>query len=139
MGFFEDIYGSWDDIQKDKYRAVSSILAGFSGLVLDAGSGKFCHPLPGKVIRTDVIGGDVISDASRLPFRDSVFDAVVSIDAAHLFGTSDLLRVLKNGGILVIALPENIWKRFEEPEARRIAEYSLDTREREIIIVYRKG
>ena len=51
--------------------------------VLDVGGSlgefrKFRDDL--KVVTVDVIGGDVIYDGDRLPFKDCSFDAVVSID-----------------------------------------------------------
>ena len=63
-----------------------------------------------KVVTADVIGGDVIYDGHRLPFKNNSFDAVVSIDTlehvpplkrVELVG--EFLRVAKN--ILVVIAP----------------------------------
>jgi len=50
------------------------------------------------------------ADARRLPFADDFFDAVVSMDAFHYFGTDDMylphvVRVLKPAGRLGIVVP----------------------------------
>lgn len=49
------------------------------------------------------------AEAHSLPFQDAEFDAIISIDAYHYFGTDDLYigyisRFLKPGGILAIAV-----------------------------------
>ena len=82
-------------------------------IVLDVGGSlgelrKFRSDL--KVVTADVIGGDVIYDGDRLPFKNNSFDAVVSIDTlehvpplkrVELVG--EFLRVAKN--ILVVIAP----------------------------------
>lgn len=52
----------------------------------------------------------VSADARSLPFEEGSFDAVISIDAYHYFGTDDLYigeiaRFLRPGGTLAIASP----------------------------------
>ncbi|MGO9603812.1 MAG: SAM-dependent methyltransferase [Candidatus Binataceae bacterium] len=52
----------------------------------------------------------VYAEARSLPYADEFFDAIVSIDAYHYFGTDDLyleriVRFLKPGGLLGIACP----------------------------------
>jgi cyclopropane fatty-acyl-phospholipid synthase-like methyltransferase len=60
-------------------------------------------------------------DARRLPFADGFFDAVVSVDAYHCFGTDDLFlaqitRVLAPGGGLGIVVPGLVDELTEVPE-----------------------
>lgn len=55
----------------------------------------------------------VSADARRLPFDESSFDVVISIDAFHYFGTDDLYigeitRFLRPGGTLAIASPGSV-------------------------------
>lgn len=52
----------------------------------------------------------VDADVRRLPFDDSFFDVIISIDACEYFGTDDhllptLLRVLRSGGQVGMATP----------------------------------
>jgi SAM-dependent methyltransferase len=53
----------------------------------------------------------IYAEAHALPFTDQFFDAVVSLDAYHYFGTDDLYlgyflaRHLKPGGVIGIAVP----------------------------------
>jgi len=52
----------------------------------------------------------VNAEAHALPFEPGAFDAVVSVDAYHYFGTSDLYigyitQFLKPGGGLAVASP----------------------------------
>ena len=73
--------------------------------------------VPADVIRATVDSaglGDFVqvtnADVRSLPFDDSFFDAVISIDAWEYFGTDDhllpqLLRVLRPGGSIGMATP----------------------------------
>ncbi len=52
----------------------------------------------------------VYAEAHQLPFAERCFDAVISIDAYHYFGTDDMYigyitRFLRPGGLLGIAVP----------------------------------
>ncbi len=53
----------------------------------------------------------VKADATTFPFEPAFFDAIVSIDAYHYFGTDPtlfdkkLLPTLKSGGYIYIAIP----------------------------------
>ncbi len=108
--------------------------------VLDVGGSlgefrKFRNDL--KVVTADVIGGDVIYGGDRLPFKDSGFDAVVSIDTlehvpplkrVELVG--EWLRVAKD--ILVMIAPyasaahlkyEQKLKKDYENKRKKIPEY----------------
>jgi demethylmenaquinone methyltransferase/2-methoxy-6-polyprenyl-1,4-benzoquinol methylase len=135
------------------------------GWILDAGGGTgrvsaHLRTWAGGVVVSDLsrgmlrqaLGKKVVSPvrahAERLPFRDSVFDRVLVVDALHHFcdqgqSIADLLRVLKPGGRLLIeepdlglpvvravALLEKLFlmqSRFETPEAirDRIAAHGL--------------
>lgn len=51
------------------------------------------------------------ADATQLPFADEYFDAVISVDAYHYFGSNDayfdlhLYQILKENAIIAIAVP----------------------------------
>lgn len=52
----------------------------------------------------------IYAEARSLPYADEFFDAIVSVDAYHYFGTDDfylekIVRLLKPGGYLAIACP----------------------------------
>jgi cyclopropane fatty-acyl-phospholipid synthase-like methyltransferase len=52
----------------------------------------------------------IYADAHALPFADAFFDAIVSVDAYHYFGTDDLYldsfaRLVKSGGQIGIVVP----------------------------------
>jgi SAM-dependent methyltransferase len=52
----------------------------------------------------------VLAEAHELPFADGYFDAIVSVDAFHYFGTDDLYlsylaRFLRPGGVLGVVVP----------------------------------
>lgn len=57
-------------------------------------------------------------EAHNLPFGDGTFDAIVSVDASHYFGTDDLYlsscsRLLRTGGRIGIVVP-GLVAEFEE-------------------------
>ena len=85
------------------------------GKILDIGSGCFYLEkfLLKKGIKADIIAIDVdkkvknneipflIADGNELPFKDSIFDFIISIDTMHLIKSNDFYRVLrKNGSVL---------------------------------------
>ena len=120
--FYDRLIGPPDT---SRLRRLLKLPAG--GWMLDAGGGT------GRVsnhIRT-FVKGSVVSDlsqrmlakaqkkgirsvrapAERLPFADGFFDRILVVDAFHHFcsqheSISDLLRVLKPGGIMVIEEPD---------------------------------
>jgi ubiquinone/menaquinone biosynthesis C-methylase UbiE len=56
----------------------------------------------------------VAGDACRLPFRDAAFDVVMSSECIEhtqdpLGAVSEMCRVLKPGGTLVITVPNKVW------------------------------
>lgn len=79
--------------------------------VLDIGCGKESRDLGyGTTIGIDLIGGDVIGDMCRLPFKDNSFDcAVANHSIEHTDKPREMLsearRVLKNKGLLLINAP----------------------------------
>lgn len=136
------------------------------GWLLDAGGGTgrvsaHLRPWTGGVVVSDLsremlkqarrkrVVDPVRAHAERLPFRDGTFDRVMVVDALHHFcdpgeSVTDLLRVLKPGGRLLIEEPdlrlpavkavavlEKLFlmrSRFEMPEAirDRIEAHGLD-------------
>ena len=133
MGFFHQIYGSWDEMQKKKYDAIFSYMKhmGIIGTLVDVGSGKKRdYPLPATRLDTDpMLKPDVVASGSHLPFSDHSFDVVLSVDAAHIFGLSELFRVSKSW--LIVALTENLWKRVEHRKPDM--EFEISTKEKEVV------
>lgn len=94
------------------------------GKVLDAGSGSYSrykHLLKcDSIVRMDIAQGpnvDVVGRAERLPFGDDEFDAVLSTQVfEHLEypekAASEISRVLKPGGFLLITVPQ--WNELHE-------------------------
>lgn len=87
------------------------------GFVLDAGAGSksqiFEHVVNLEIV--DYESTDVLGVGQRLPFRDSCFDAVLSIAVLEHVDdpfqcAAELVRVLKPGGRLLVAVP------FLQPE-----------------------
>ncbi len=103
-----------------------------SGLLLDAGGGtgrvsSKLHAAGMKIVISDLSLKmlsqiehknsliPVMAHVERLPFADNTFDRIIVVDALHHFcnqqdALTDLVRVLKNGGRMVI----------EEPDIRRL-------------------
>lgn len=77
--------------------------ASYTGLDLNPAGIEYCrerHPLPGLKF--------VHGDAEKLPFPDESFDAVVNVEAAHLYPNftvflSEVKRVLRPGGHFLYA------------------------------------
>jgi ubiquinone/menaquinone biosynthesis C-methylase UbiE len=75
----------------------------YTGLDLNPAGIEYCrerHPLPGLKF--------VVGDAEKLPFPDGSFDAVVNVEAAHLYPhfsvfLSEVARVLRPGGHFLYA------------------------------------
>jgi SAM-dependent methyltransferase len=87
------------------------------GYTLDAGAGSKSQIFP-NVVNLEIVdyeSTDVLGVGQRLPFRDACFDAVLSIAVLEHVDdpfqcASELVRVLKPGGILFSAVP------FLQPE-----------------------
>ena len=87
------------------------------GFVLDAGAGSKSQ-IFGHVVNMEIVdyeSTDVLGVGQRLPFRDSCFDAVLSIAVLEHVDdpfkcAAELVRVLKPGGRLLVAVP------FLQPE-----------------------
>ncbi|MGV0853560.1 phthiotriol/phenolphthiotriol dimycocerosates methyltransferase [Mycolicibacterium phlei] len=77
--------------------------ASYTGLDLNPSGIEFCrrkHPLPGLAF--------LVGDAENLPFPNDSFDAVINVEAAHLYPNyrtflAQVLRVLKPGGHFLYA------------------------------------
>ncbi|SEH65961.1 Methyltransferase domain-containing protein [Mycolicibacterium rutilum] len=77
--------------------------ASYTGLDLNPSGIAFCrrkHPLPGLAF--------LEGDAENLPFPDASFDAVINVEAAHLYPNyttflAQVVRVLKPGGHFLYA------------------------------------
>jgi SAM-dependent methyltransferase len=82
------------------------------GLILDCGAGKRNHYYD-NVVNYDIVdydSTDVIGVGERLPFKDGVFDAVISIAVLEhvrdpFACAAEIVRVLKPGGELVCSVP----------------------------------
>jgi len=109
--FSSRVYESWREIQQEKYRAILQFPI-FSGRIIDIGGGKRYLEkfLLDDGVKADIIcadieePADVLGDGGRLPFRDEIFDTVISIDSMHLIEGRDFERVLKKGGFALLAL-----------------------------------
>jgi SAM-dependent methyltransferase len=113
--------GDWDDISAHGYdedaKEIIEEVRRNSGKVLDCGSGLRSET-DEAVICLDVDAFpsvDVLGVNQRLPFRDGVFDAVLSLNVLeHVTDpfacAAELVRVLKPGGILYCCMP------FLQPE-----------------------
>lgn len=69
----------------------------------------------------------IYGDANNLPFAHEYFDAIVSIDAYHYFGTNEmylnaLLKFLKPGGQIGIVVP-GVNEEFNSEIPERLKEY----------------
>lgn len=101
-------------------------------LVLDAGCGYGAFAsraarcgarvvsldIAGRLVRISVDrtrGAGVVADASMLPFRTGIFDAVISSEMIeHTESPSgvvcELARALRPGGLLVVTTPNRVWQ-----------------------------
>jgi len=156
------VYKSWEAIQKEKYDHIAKHTDKelFSRifhkkLILDIGCG--CGYLQ-KTFSGDFIGIDndaemlaksvaifpkVRGDGNFLPFKDGVFDTIISIDTIHLIKWYDFLRVLKPGGLVLFSLFFNDENYDEKKKLLRkkvsdlvvLQEFDMHTKEKEHVIV----
>ncbi len=128
MTFFTKIYESWRKIQYEKYEVILENLRLYglelnNKYIFDLGSSKgFLHDfLEEKGIKPRVfVAMDVDKEAIRknrtslkvlgrgeaLPFKREIFDVIFCIDVLHLLKRVVDIDPLKNGGVLIISLPE---------------------------------
>ncbi len=160
------MYKSWEGVQKEKYRGMARFLGTgfFRGLagkrVLDIGCGPgyLEQFLEENGIKTDeVVGLDkdagalkaarfifVAGDGSSMPFKAGSFDAVIAIDSMHLFGGTDFGRVLKSGGIALLATFFSSRNCEERKKLIRLASFDIlmeseiRTQENEYFVLARK-
>ena len=114
--FFDKIYGSWEDLQKNKYEKIMQILPDLAGkkiLDIGIGSGYFEAFLRTKSIDADIVGIDVAkdlpedsiqADGNELPFADNSFDIVICLDTMHFISKDDFKRVLSSGGYVLLSI-----------------------------------
>ena len=161
--FFPDIYGSWEEKQKEKYDGIFRVLGDdfLSGLfrarTLDIGYGtgfleKF---LESRNIQAKLYGIDtrpapaerfVLGDGAQMPFRDGSFGFVVSIDTMHLVKGDDFRRVLENRGHALLGLFFNDGNKQERMKMLHdklrgfeiLTEFELRGAENEYVILARK-
>jgi len=120
--FFSKIYKSWRNIQKEKYEKIfDSIKFELENKrILDIGSGS-CYLeefLSNKGIR-NIIALDIdrgmieqrdidipliLADGNSLPFKDYVFDLIISIDSIHLIKKNDFSGILKKNGFVLFSI-----------------------------------
>lgn len=163
MEFMPGIYGSWQRIQEAKYKEMKTRLGDtfdeiFSGTILDIGCGfgYLEKTFKGRYIGLDnsadmlrnqvALFPRVLGNGSSLPFKNSSFDSVISIDAMHLIEGSDFRRVLKINGHALVSIFFNS-QNYEERKAlllgklanmNIIAEFEIHGKEKEYFAVARK-
>lgn len=129
MMFFSRIYGSWKEIQEEKYRRIllgfdSGLLGkAFSGRVLDVGSGsglfeRFLEEQGFSLYKWVCLDPDhdmlresgmktgfrnILGDGNHLPFSPEGFDCIVCLDSVHLI-MEDFFWVLKPGGFALVSI-----------------------------------
>lgn len=118
---------------------IAAELEGRKTLEMGAGTGRFTRPLAaagidlvaldispnmlGKLVESDrsrTIGA-VLADATKMPFHDAPFDAVLGIHVLHLIpdwraAVDEAIRVTRPGGILLFNLGgwgRGIWKEIQ--------------------------
>ena len=165
MPMTTDFYGSWTAVQKEKFAQIKRRLQPEmlekikKGTVLDVGCGNglLQKEFDGHFVGVDVdekmlaksvsIFPCVIGDGSSLPFADYSFDAVISVDAMHLIKGRDFARVLKPGGIVLMAIFFND-SNYEERKQmlmdklkgmKIIDEFTVNTKEKEYVVVAEKS
>ncbi len=162
--FSTSIYTSWQSIQQKKFTEMKKHLGELAAdifdkkLVLDigCGSGYFEKAFEGNFIGIDnsltMLKGQVslfqrvLGDGNSLPFRDSSFDSIISIDTMHLIQNSDFVRVLKPGGLALLSAFYNDENYPEKKNALLqklqpmavLREFDVQGREKEYIVVARK-
>ncbi len=101
-----------DNVSAHNYDTVARKIIAESGMVLDCGSGKKDVTFP-NLIQSEVVAYpsvDLLAVNQALPFRDSCFDAVLSLDVLEHVDqpfdcAAEILRVLKPGGQLYCNVP----------------------------------
>jgi demethylmenaquinone methyltransferase/2-methoxy-6-polyprenyl-1,4-benzoquinol methylase len=125
----------YDDAMRKKVIDLTGIHQGSIVLDIGCGTGYTTEEILERLAHGEVIGIDLTpqqlkkavrrlksrkvvlflrGDAENLPFRESVFDAVVSVGAMEYFpdpkqATREMARVVKLGGRVVVGAPEVRW------------------------------
>jgi SAM-dependent methyltransferase len=149
MAFCEKIYDAWmGETQRAKIKAILSRIKPAQPL-LDLGSGpgyleEFIPALAADInleYLRKIRGARVRCDMNALPFRDNAFKTIFCIDVCHfLKNWDDLIRILKRGGKVVIALFN---RRDEErvlsalSKLKLVDKFSLE-QENELVLVFKK-
>jgi len=149
--FTSKIYSKWmKEVQFEKYEDMKEVLPEMKGRILDVGIG------PGwfeEFFGIETIGVDVdknskarvIAHGDFLPFKSEVFDFVVCLDTVHLIKGSDIERVLKKGGVLVVSHfmreGEDVEKKLLNifPKFKLLKKKVAGKREKDLVLVMQKG
>ncbi|RLJ01622.1 MAG: hypothetical protein DRP11_04100 [Candidatus Aenigmatarchaeota archaeon] len=138
MAFTPSIYSRWmKEVQEKKYEGIllEFILPLHSKMnlgsmrILDVGIGKgwFEDILRDRGMAPEIVGIDkvpfdtkgvdiIVGDGGALPLKEGLFDMVISFDTVHLISdTKDMVRVLKDNGLLLISIHCN---EYNMPEKR---------------------
>lgn len=119
------IYSKWmEKIQKQKIEEILKQVKP-KGKVLDIGCGPGFLEEYIDAIALDsdpenlekIKGEKVLADANDMPFKDKTFDTVFCIDTVHMIkNISEILRVLKDNGLLIVSTFCNEYNYKEKTE-----------------------
>ncbi|MET1124270.1 MAG: class I SAM-dependent methyltransferase [Archaeoglobaceae archaeon] len=155
--FSSKIYGSWREIQFEKFEAIFEAIEELDvelGLTLDLGAANgflkefmVARGIEAEVVALDIDGDTlklnpsehlIVADGNALPFGCEVFDSLFCIDVAHLLERLDISCV-KDGGLVVLALPYRHAEKFEkikgQLDAEIAVEFVINGREKEIVAI----
>jgi len=135
VGLLHRNYINWND----RYNIIQQVLEDYAkGRVLDIGCGKMpykdCFKNISEYVGTDIAPSDeenvVVANAMDLPFENNSFDTIVSFEVLEHVPNpfkvfSEISRILKPRGILILTTPQ-MWHLHEEPnDYYRFTKYGL--------------
>ncbi len=165
--FFTDIYGSWEELQREKFEKIFGRLGEKfttqlkTKRILDIGAGagyleKFLAERRVPIKNIVALEPDrkmlratnnfILAKAEDMPFKEQSFDIAFIFDAMHLIDKIDT-SCLRDGAVIVVSLfcnDENLEEK-RELAAGKIKgfnienEFVIDTKEKELVIVAKRN